>query len=221
MFPLYDSIKIKGIPFLTIILIAITSYIFFKEVTSSNQDVVIQNYSLIPNKIKLNSIYTLTPFFTSMFLHGSLLHIASNMWFLWIFGNDVELFLGRIRFLVIYILSGLAGNIVQYLLMPSSPIPMLGASGAIAGILGAYYFLFPRSKVRTLLFIFFFVTLVNIPASIMLAYWFFLQVLSGLITYPSSQNMGGIAFFAHIGGFLTRAFLTLFMPKHSELLERE
>lgn len=207
MFPISDTIKLKGFPLVTILIIAFTFYVFYQEVTLSNPDAFIRTFSLIPDRVRFTSLLDFVPFITAIFLHGGWLHIITNMWFLWVFGNDVELSLGKLKFLLIYFSAGLLGNIVQYALMPNSPIPMLGASGAIAGILGSYYLLFPGAKVRTLVFILFFITIITIPAPIMLGYWFFLQVFSGLFSLPGTGDAGGIAFFAHVTGFLVGALL--------------
>src|SRR5690349_13916700 len=148
MFPISDSIKSGKFPILTVFLIGITVFVFAQQLLSPNPDVIIQKYALIPTNVNFSNLNTLYPFITAIFLHGGFLHILSNMWFLWIFGDDVEARLGKIAFLLLYFLAGIIGNLVQYLLMPGSTIPMLGASGAIAGILGAYFILFPYSKIK-------------------------------------------------------------------------
>jgi membrane associated rhomboid family serine protease len=153
----------------------------------------------------------LTPF-SSMFLHGGWLHLVGNMWFLWVFGDNVEDAMGSVRFLVFYLLCGLAAVASQALVNPDSAIPMVGASGAIGGVMGAYAFLYPRAPVHMLIWILFYVDRIIVPAWLMLGYWFLLQLLSGL---PSlSQETGGVAFFAHIGGFL--AGLALIVPFRSD-----
>jgi membrane associated rhomboid family serine protease len=137
--------------------------------------------------------------FTSMFMHGGLVHLAGNMLYLWIFGNNVEDTLGHTRYLVFYLLSGIAAALAQTLVGPSSVVPMVGASGAISGVLGAYLVLFPGARVTTLIILGFFFRLVQIPAMVVLGFWIVLQVLNGLGSFGSS---GGVAFFAHIGGFV-------------------
>ncbi len=137
--------------------------------------------------------------FTSMFLHGGLWHLAGNMLYLWVFGNNVEDVLGHFRFLVFYLLCGLLASAAQILVSLGSPVPMIGASGAIAGVLGAYYMKFPRARVRCLVFLFFFVTVILLPASLVLLLWFLMQVWSSL---QPQGGQGGVAFFAHIGGFI-------------------
>jgi membrane associated rhomboid family serine protease len=142
---------------------------------------------------------------TSMFLHGGWLHLIGNMWFLWLFGNNVNDSMGHGRFLVFYLLCGLAAAAGQTLVNPSSPIPMVGASGAISGVMGAYVVLYPRVRVHMLVVLGFFITRIAVPAYLMLGYWFLLQILGGL---PSlGDEGGGVAFWAHAGGFIAGAIL--------------
>jgi membrane associated rhomboid family serine protease len=141
---------------------------------------------------------------TSMFLHGGWMHLLGNMWFLWLFGNNVEDSMGRLRFLIFYLTSGLAAAFGQILTDPDSTIPMVGASGAISGIMGAYLILYPRVRVYVLVPIFIFFTSIAMPAWMMLGYWFFIQLVSGMF---SRSDMGGVAFWAHIGGFVAGALL--------------
>lgn len=203
MFPLSDSIHTNKFAFINILLILVTGYVFFKEITAADTALFIQRYALIPSLVNVRDISTLFPFVSAIFLHGGWLHILSNMWFLWVFGDDVEGYFGHFTYLCLYFLAGIAGNVVQFLLMPGSTVPMLGASGAIAGVLGAYFILFPFSKVKTFLPIFFFFTIVDIPAPYMLGYWFLLQLVSGAASIPLMGTTGGVAFFAHVGGFVT------------------
>ncbi|HXH62963.1 MAG TPA: rhomboid family intramembrane serine protease [Gemmatimonadales bacterium] len=144
---------------------------------------------------------------TSMFMHGGWFHLIGNMWFLWIFGNNVEDAMGHGRFVVFYLLCGLVAAATQVAASPGSAIPMIGASGAISGVLGAYLVLFPRVRVHTLIFLGFFVTTIALPAYLMLLYWFLLQLLGGLPSLTGMQGGGGVAFFAHIGGFVAGAAL--------------
>jgi len=138
--------------------------------------------------------------FTSMFMHGSWMHLLGNMWFLWIFGNNVEDAMGRIRFIAFYLLCGLAAALGQIVTDPSSAVPMVGASGAISGVMGGYLILYPTVRVFTLVFLGFFVTSMALPAWFMLGYWFLIQFVSGLAS--AGGGMGGVAFWAHIGGFV-------------------
>ena len=152
---------------------------------------------------------------TSMFLHGGWFHILGNLWFLWVFGDNIEDVMGPVRFIVFYLLCGLAAAFAQILSDPGSAIPMVGASGAIGGVMGAYALLFPRARVQTLLILGFYVTTIGVPAFVMLGYWFLLQVLGGLPALGSSE--GGVAFWAHIGGFVAGlALIHLFRrPDHA------
>jgi rhomboid family protein len=154
---------------------------------------------------------------TSMFMHGSWFHLLGNMWFLWIFGNNVEDSMGRVRFLVFYLLCGVAAAAAQILSDPSSPIPMVGASGAIGGVMGAYVVLYPRVMVLLLLPLGFFITTVRLPAFVMLGYWFLLQVLGGVPALAGSG--GGVAFWAHVGGFLAGVAL-IWVFRDKELVEK-
>src|SRR5258708_21893813 len=203
MFPISDSIQAGKFPFINYSLIILTIAVFILQITTPDQQTFINSYALIPANVSFIHIKTLLPFITAIFLHGGLLHIITNMWFLFVFGDNVEAAFGKISYLLLYVAAGVIGNITQYILMPSSQIPMLGASGAIAGVLCAYFILFPYAKIKTLFFIFFLVTFVNIPATLMLGYWFVLQILSGATSLPGGTNTGGVAFFAHIGGFIT------------------
>ncbi|HEX7081839.1 MAG TPA: rhomboid family intramembrane serine protease [Gammaproteobacteria bacterium] len=144
---------------------------------------------------------------TSMFMHGGWLHIIGNMWFLWIFGNNVEDSMGHVRFVVFYLLSGLAAAAAQVLADSDSVIPMVGASGAIGGVMGAYILLYPRVHVHMLVFLGFFVTTVAVPAFLMLGYWLLIQLLSGFGSIGAEG--GGVAFWAHVGGFVAGAVLVL------------
>ena len=138
---------------------------------------------------------------SSMFIHGSFVHILSNMWFLYIFGDNVESILGHVKFLLFYFLCGFGAAFAQYITDPNSSIPMVGASGAIAGVLGAYMISFPRAKVHVFAFIIIFVTTLVVPAQLILGLWFLIQLSNGLNTIGIDTN-GGVAWFAHIGGFI-------------------
>lgn len=201
MFPISDSIKSHRFPVLNIFLVILTVFVFILELMAPDIETFINHYALIPANVNLADVSTLIPFVTSIFLHGGFLHIISNMWFLLIFGDNVEASLPAPVFLLLYLGAGIAGNILQYILMPGSTIPMLGASGAVAGILGCYYVLFPYSRIKTLVFFLFFVTIIDISATMMLGYWFILQIISGAVSL-SAVNQGGVAFFAHVAGFI-------------------
>lgn len=210
MFPISDSIPPRRLPFINVAIIIATTYVFYRQLVAPSPDVFIQQYALIPSLADFNNPQSLIPFVTAIFLHGGFLHIISNMWFLWVFGDNVEGHLGFFPYVLLYFLAGITGNVAQYSLMPSSTVPMLGASGAVAGVLGAYFVLFPHSQIKTLVPVFVFLTTINIPAYFMLGYWFVLQILSGAASLPFSNETGGIAFWAHVGGFATGIFIAKF-----------
>src|SRR3989338_2431290 len=154
MFPIRDSRTSGKFPYVNLAMITATIYIFFLEVTSPELNLFIARYGLIPATVDFTEIKTLRPFVTSMFLHAGFLHILSNMWFLWIFGDNVEAKIGHLKYLGFYLFCGVVANFAQFIFIPNSLLPMLGASGAIAGVLGAYLKYFPRNSVDTLVPIF-------------------------------------------------------------------
>ena len=155
---------------------------------------------------------------SSMFLHGGWFHLIGNMWFLWVFGNNVEDSMGHVRYLVFYLLSGLAAALAQTVVNPSSAIPMVGASGAISGVMGAYVVLYPRVRVHMIVFLGFFITRIAVPAFLMLGYWFLIQILGGIPTIGGDEK-GGVAFWAHAGGFLAGALL-IFVFRDADLVAK-
>jgi membrane associated rhomboid family serine protease len=157
---------------------------------------------------------------TSMFLHGSWMHLLGNMWFLWLFGNNIEDSMTRPRFVAFYLLAGLAGALAQVVADPSSSVPMVGASGAISGVMGAYLVLFPRVRVFTFVPLGFFVTSIALPAWLMLIYWAFLQFFGGVTSIVSEEG-GGVAFWAHLGGFLAGAVLIKLLERRDRVAEHK
>lgn len=209
MIPLKDDNPIRRTPYVTIALIAINTavYVFQLLLSPRGAEVFILKTAAVPYEIM--SLKDVSPFaflpppftlFTSMFVHGGFFHVFWNMLFLWIFGDNIEDRLGKIKFIIFYLLTGVAASMTHVALNPGSTIPLIGASGAIAGVLGAYIVLYPRAKVLTLLFFFFFVQVVKIPAIIFLGIWFLMQILN-------TGTGGGIAWYAHIGGFATGVIL--------------
>ena len=154
---------------------------------------------------------------TSMFLHGSWMHLLGNMWFLWLFGNNIEDAMTRPRFVAFYLLAGLAAALAQVLANPASPVPMVGASGAISGVMGAYLVLFPRVRVFTLVPLGFYITSLALPAWAMLVYWALLQVFGGVTSVVAAQEGGGVAFWAHLGGFLAGVVLVKLFERPEQL----
>ena len=212
MIPLRDSTRSRTFPIVNVSLIVINFIVFFKEISLSNQALnqLTFTYGLIPAHVASQLaagaplLSLATPFITAMFLHANWLHIIGNMLYLWIFGDNVEDRVGHLPYLFLYLLVGVAGSIVYCLASPASQVPIIGASGAIAGILGAYFVLYPKAKVLTLLPLFFFITLVEIPAVWFLLLWFGMQVLNGFTT---SLDADSVAWWAHIGGFVAGAVL--------------
>ncbi len=201
--PLRDENPTRRFPVVTVLIIGLNIGVFIYQALSPqglNYHVVrmgiipyeITHFRSLAEGIRLSPPLTL---FSAMFIHGSLFHLLGNMLFLWVFGNNIEDYLGSLRFIPFYLLSGLGAAMIQVIASPNSRLPMIGASGAIAGVLGAYLVLYPAARVQTLIFLFFIIRIVAIPAAYVLGLWFILQVLNvGL--------GGGVAWFAHIGGFL-------------------
>jgi len=203
MFPIRDTKNSNKFPFVNLAIIAANIYVFFLELTTPSIKILIDKYALIPANINFANINTLSPFVTSMFLHAGFLHILSNMWFLWIFGDNVEAKIGHIKYLIFYLFSGIFASLFQYLLMSNYQLPTIGASGAIAGVLGAYLKFFPRNKVDTLIPIFFLPLVISVPAVFMLVYWFLIQAFSSFSTITQTGTFDSVAYSAHVGGFLT------------------
>jgi membrane associated rhomboid family serine protease len=215
MLPIRDDLPRYSTPFVTWFLIALNLLIFLVEAALDRRslEVLIHQFGVVPAHLAAflagSPAYPLPavvlPYFTSMFLHGSWMHVIGNMWFLFIFGDNVEDYLGHFKYLVFYLLTGLIAMSTQVALNLNSTVPTLGASGAIAGVLGAYFILYPRARVLT----WFFVFVIWVPAWIILGYWFALQFLSGTATMLAVQgrNLGGVAFWAHVGGFVSGALL--------------
>ncbi len=201
MFPIKDENPTKSKPVLTVTLIVVNVVIFLATYFSEQFDKIIGSYGLKPAEMFAGQrLYTV---FTSMFLHGGFLHIFGNMLFLWIFGDNIE-DIGRGKFLLVYFGSGIIAGLAQGLWEPGSTIPMIGASGAISGVLGAYIVLYPRARVHTLVGYF---GVVMIPAVAFLGFWFVLQVLSASYTLVGASS--GVAYLAHIGGFVAGALMIL------------
>jgi membrane associated rhomboid family serine protease len=201
MIPLKDINPSRSFPIVNLTIILICSVVWLYEVSLEEYEFndFIYNFGLVPAEV-FSKPYQL---FTHMFLHGSWLHIIGNMWFLWVFGDNVEDRLGKFKYLLFYVLSGLGAAVIQSLvsfLTGAVHVPMVGASGAISGVLGAYLYLFPHAHILALVPIFFFLTFMELPAVFFIGMWVFIQIINGLITLPFA-GMGGVAWFAHIGGF--------------------
>jgi membrane associated rhomboid family serine protease len=217
MFPIRDTIRSRTFPVVNVFIIVVNILVFLYEFALGERlDAFIRDYGLTPVRffwgIKQDLPDAIIPLFTSMFLHGGWLHLLGNMWFLYIFGDNVEDRIGHGRYLIYYLLCGVGAALSQTFLFRTSNIPMVGASGAIAGVLGGYFLLFPHSRVLTLVPIFIFLQLIEIPAVVFLVIWFFFQFIQG--TFMSSGSGGGVAWWAHIGGFIAgMIFIFLFKKK--------
>ena len=250
MFPLKDNIPTRRFPYLTVAIIAANVLMFFgfqeariSLAGASLDEARVIEFGAIPFEIShpgaqcaalgseiacgrgvgAGQAPTIVTLFTSMFMHGGLLHILGNMLFLWIFGNNIEDSMGRLRFVAFYLAGGLIALGTQTAIDPSSPVPTIGASGAVAAVLGGYAVLYPRARVITAVFIVIIFTFVELPALLVLGLWFLLQLLYGTaeLAQPVGQG-GGVAYFAHVGGFLFGlALIKLFADRpHDDYLER-
>jgi membrane associated rhomboid family serine protease len=215
MIPLRDINPRRRFPLVTLGLILINVLVFVFELflpSESMLDSFAYTWGLVPAELmRVNAVAVLTVF-TSMFIHSGFLHLASNMLYLWIFGDNIENALGSFRYVIFYLLCGIGAAFGQVLVDPYSTIPMVGASGAISGVLGAYLVLFPRAEVETLVFLGYFMRLVRLPALVVLGLWILLQLSSGLLSLGMDAT-GGIAFFAHIGGFVAGVVLVLLLRR--------
>jgi membrane associated rhomboid family serine protease len=212
MIPLKDDAPSSTFPFVILLLIFINIILFLHEVSlGKSLEPFIRNYAIIPThffSFKTHNFSRFYPLITSTFLHGSWLHLLGNMWFLWIFGDNIEHRMGHLRFPFFYLVCGIVSGLVHIYINPGSSIPSIGASGAISGILGAYFVLYPFSRVNTLVPIFFFFYFVKLPAFFFLGLWFLIQFFSGAISLSSTEAMtGGVAWWAHIGGFVAGIIL--------------
>jgi len=215
MIPLKNLRAYATFPAVTVAIIVANFLVFFYQISLPDRAMqsFVLTYALIPARIPLalsgshvTLIQAFAPFFTSMFLHAGWLHIIGNMWFLWLFGGNVEDRLGHLPYLGFYLLCGLGAGTAQTLFSLGSTIPSLGASGAIAGVLGAYIVFFPSSKILTLVTLFFWWFFARLPAVLFIGLWFLIQFLSGLSSLGSSAS-GGVAWWAHVGGFLLGVLL--------------
>lgn len=220
MFPLYDTVRSRTFPFinLTLILANVLAFLYELQLGADVLKDFIFTWGLIPANVFSDPQTTWTTFFSSMFLHGGWFHIINNMWVLFIFGDNVEAGMGKIRYLIFYLLSGVAAGLLQLYILPSSTVPMIGASGAVAGVLGAYLILFPRSRIASLVPILFIFTIVEIPALLFLLFWFVSQLYSGLGAIQGGGE-SGIAWWAHIGGFLFGALMVSFFAVRRRIVD--
>jgi len=203
MIPIRDTLRSRTFPVVNWLIILANAAAFYYElrIGPSALNGFIGTWGLVPERFWAEPQIVWMTLFSAMFLHGGWLHIVSNMWVLFIFGDNVEDRMGGIGYLVFYLMSGVAAGLLQAFLLPGSAIPMIGASGAIAGVLGAYLVLFPRARVLSLVPIIFIFTLIEIPAMVFLLFWFASQLFSGFLSLGGASG-SGIAWWAHIGGFV-------------------
>ncbi len=222
MLPLKDTIQRTCTPWMTWLLVFANTLVFISQVSLPDElhEIMLYAFGLVPARYTYAEWAHDTTLlfdhylslFTNMFLHGGWLHFIGNMWFLIIFGRTVEDRTGPGRFLVLYLLSGLTGNVLYLALFPASTIPAIGASGAIAGVMGAYLILYPRARILTLIPILFLPLFVEMSAFVFLAYWFFIQLIAGTFSLGLPQ-LGGVAWFSHVGGFVAGLLLILMLRR--------
>lgn len=233
MFPLRDDNPTTITPFVTWAVIAFNVIVFLYQVSLGprGSQLFVYQYGAIPAVVAgetrlpdaIGAIPPVLTILTGMFLHGGWMHLIGNMWFLWIFGNNIEEAMGSLRFVFFYLICGFLASATHILFNASSTLPMIGASGAVAGVLGAYLMLYPRARVLTFIFLVFFIRLMYIPAGFMLGYWFLIQLLN--TSAAGSRSSGGVAVWAHVGGFIAGVLLIgvfkkrevrFFNPPHHE-----
>jgi membrane associated rhomboid family serine protease len=220
MIPLRDSSPSRTIPFVNYFLIVANVAAFLYEFSlGRGMAKFIFHFGLIPSEF-LSHFQTMhvypgafIPIFSSMFLHGGWMHLIGNMLFLYIFGDNVEDRFGHFKYFVFYLIAGISAAATQIYMFPTSTMPMVGASGAIAGVLGAYVFMYPTAKILTLVPIIFFFQIIELPAFMFLGFWFALQIISGMFALGIGADAGGVAWWAHIGGFVAGAVFVPFLRK--------
>ncbi len=218
MIPLRDNLHLRGVPLATVALIVLNAAVFFYQYFTlpvSAWSAFVQAFGLVPDSFaglwrQDAAVAAYQPLVTSLFLHGGIMHLVGNMWYLWLFGHSSELCLGRWRYLLVYFACGVAANLVHVAVYPESAIPIIGASGAVSGILGAYLYCFPRAKILMLVPLFLFFTILEVPATAFVGVWFLLQLVNGL---TGLMALTMIAWWAHIGGFLAGMALVRLLPK--------
>jgi membrane associated rhomboid family serine protease len=217
--PLRDNVRSRSWPVVNVLLILASAAAFVYELSLQRAGLLegfIQNWAVVPERLARHPFADGATVVSAMFLHGGWSHIIGNMMYLWIFGDNVEDRLGHFRYLVFYLLAGTAATAAQVFLNPASALPNLGASGAIAGVLGAYFVLYPRARVETLIPLGFFSRIVEVPAFFFLGFWFLIQALQGwgsLAVGPVRGDVGGVAWWAHLGGFAAGFILVWFFKK--------
>ena len=219
MIPIADESPKGFVPFVNYIFIAlnILVYFFIQPSDLYSTELFFAHFGLIPAEITNSATFLkgIINIFTSMFLHGGFWHLAGNMLYLWIFGDNIEYIVGHGRYFIFYLSVGISAALLQVIMHPSSTIPMVGASGAISGVLGAYLVKFPRNRISVLFFIFFIIRIVHVPAILVLSLWFLFQIYNSFFSLIPGGAGGGVAYFAHIGGFVAGMALIKFFERRS------
>ncbi len=231
MLPLRDDVRSRTYPAVTVGLIVINALVFLFEISRGGAGLqqIAYDYGFVPGNFTAFASgegvavgRAFLPLFSSMFLHGGWLHLIGNMWYLWIFGDNVEDRLGHFRFLAFYILCGLVGNLAHYVFNTGSALPAIGASGAVSGVLGAYLVSYPRARILVLIPLFFFWQFMELPALVVLGFWLVLQFINGAVSTAIRNTGGGVAWWAHVGGFLGGILIFwIFRPRPRVLERRE
>jgi membrane associated rhomboid family serine protease len=215
VFPLYDDNPTRITPYFTYGLIGMNVLVFLHEISLSSLQLeqFFQLYAVIPQELSINWSREWTTLFTSQFLHGGWWHLISNMVYLWVFGNNIEDRLGHFKYLLFYLTCGAIAALCQWFIGMYSAVPSLGASGAISGVLGAYLIWFPQARITTLIFLGFFITTINVPALVIIGIFFVQNLISGFASLQAAANMsvetGGVAYWAHLGGFVVGSIFAL------------
>ena len=231
MFPIQDSVPSRSVPVVTRTIIFVNALVFFFELMLPQRGVeqIFYLFGIVPARFTHSDwaayvgfpVDTYWPLLTHQFLHGGWLHIIANMWTLWIFGDNVEDRMGPVRFAIFYLTCGVLAGLTHLATNPNSTVPSVGASGAIAGVLGAYLLFFPTARLVVMFPIFFFPFFFEVPAVIYLGFWFFSQLFSGTLALAGPQHVGGIAWWAHIGGFVSGMILCGLLVRRRREFQRD
>jgi len=221
-FPFKDDNPSTTFPYITLGIILLNVFFYFVSISGGMEhfQAIVMNYGLIPVEFLHMQNLAVSPYvhpaltiFTSMFLHANLAHLVGNMWYLWIFGDNVEDFLGHFNFFLFYIAGGVAAAIIHTIFNPTSTMPVIGASGAVSAVLGAYMLLYPNANVYVFFFFFFIIRIFTMPAAILIGFWILFQIINGIVSLGVNQSIGGVAWFAHIGGFFFGVYVIKFVLK--------
>lgn len=204
MIPLKTSVPLRSFPLVTVFLIAVNAAVFAYELSLDTPALgqFVNTYGLVPNQVLDGELQGYRSLFTAMFIHAGWVHILSNLWFLLIFGSTLEGWIGPVRFLALFLLGGIAASLMQVLVTPDLPLPVIGASGAMAAVMGVYLLFFPGSRVLSVVFLFLIPIIFEISAVLYLLIWFISQFANGLLSLGAIAELGGIAYWTHIGGFI-------------------